>query len=429
MTRGVRLWPLLTALHRYDKSFSTRGRGEGTLIDAPILAYLIETPSGRILVDVGCDYRKLSDPALRARWFERPDSMLPVPSMNEEQRIPSYLERLGLSIRDVDAVVLTHFHFDHAGGLHDFLHADVHVHEREVAAAREPADSVYFSDEIDVPAHFRVHSAELDVYPGVRVIETPGHTAGHVSVLVELSGGPVLLAGDAADLSENIDQEIAPGLCYRDDPEPAIRSIQKLKEVCELHAHILEEGPVALLHRIVDSMIDDYAPELAEIEDQMDELEEEVILGAGDNLVRPILAMKRDLAGLRRVLIPQRDVVGRLARREFSQVSNEMAYRFRDVYDHLVRYSDEAAMFQDRVTGILEGYLSSISNRLNQVMKVLTVMSTIFLPLTVLTGMWGMNVPLPAFPGGEHAQFWWVFGLMVTIIGGMLVVFRRKRWI
>ena len=207
------------------------------------------------------------------------------------------------------------------------------------------------------------------------------------------------------------------------------RSIQKLKEVCELHTHILEEGPVALLHRIVDSMIDNYAPEMAEIEDQMDDLEEEAILGASDNLVRPILALKRDLAGLRRVLIPQRDVVGRLARREFPQISNEMAYRFRDVYDHLVRYSDEAALFQDRVTGILEGYLSSISNRLNQVMKVLTVMSTIFLPLTVLTGMWGMNVPLPAFPGGEHIQFWWVAGIMTTIIGVMLAVFRRKRWI
>jgi magnesium transporter len=207
------------------------------------------------------------------------------------------------------------------------------------------------------------------------------------------------------------------------------RSIQKLKEVCEMHSHILEEGPVALLHRIVDSMIDNYAPEMAEIEDQMDDLEEEAILGARENLVRPILAMKRDLAGLRRVLIPQRDVVGRLARREFPQISNEMAYRFRDVYDHLVRYSDEAAMFQDRVTGILEGYLSAISNRLNQVMKVLTVMSTIFLPLTVLTGMWGMNVPLPHFPGSEPAQFWWIGGIMCAITLAMLAVFRRKHWI
>ena len=207
------------------------------------------------------------------------------------------------------------------------------------------------------------------------------------------------------------------------------RSIQKIKDLCVQHVHILEEGPVALLHRIVDSMIDNYAPEMEEIEKQMDGLEENAILGAADNLVRPILAIKRDLAELRRVVIPQRDVVGRLARREFPQISNEMAYRFRDVYDHLVRYSDEATMFQDRVTGILEGYLSAISNRLNQVMKVLTVVSTIVLPMTVLTGLWGINVPLPRFAGGDGVQFWWLVGIMAAITVAMLAIFRRKRWI
>ncbi|HEY3161223.1 MAG TPA: magnesium/cobalt transporter CorA [Vicinamibacterales bacterium] len=207
------------------------------------------------------------------------------------------------------------------------------------------------------------------------------------------------------------------------------RSIQKVKDLCRQHAHILEEGPVALMHRIVDSMVDNYAPELAEIEEQMDELEDKAVLGEGENLMRPILAIKRDLSALRRVVIPQRDVVGRLARREFPEISNEMAYRFRDVYDHLVRYSDEAVMFQDRVTGILEGYLSAISNRLNRVMKVLTVVSTIVLPMTVLTGLWGMNVPLPHFAGTDVAQFWWVVGIMGAITVGMLAIFRWRRWI
>jgi len=207
------------------------------------------------------------------------------------------------------------------------------------------------------------------------------------------------------------------------------RSIQKMKELCGHHAHILAEGPIALMHRIIDSMVDNYAPELAEIEEQMDELEDQAILGVGDNLVRPILAIKRDLSALRRVLIPQRDVVGRLARREFPQISTEMAYRFRDVYDHLVRYTDEAGMLQDRVTGILEGYLSAISNRLNRIMKVLTVVSTILLPMTVLTGLWGMNVPLPHFPGGEGTQFWWVVGIMGAITAVMLGIFRLNQWI
>ena len=113
---------------------------------------------------------------------------------------------------------------------------------------------------------------------------------------------------------------------------------------------------------------------------------------------------------LRRVVMPQRDVVGRLARREFPIISEALSYRFRDVYDHLVRLADEATLFQDRITSLLDAHLSFTSNRLNQVMKVLTIISTIFLPLTVLTGMYGMNVTLPHFPGGEPSQFWWIVG-------------------
>jgi magnesium transporter len=165
------------------------------------------------------------------------------------------------------------------------------------------------------------------------------------------------------------------------------------------------------------------------LEEQNDELEDEAVLGQRTDLVGQILALKRDLATLRRVLIPQRDAVGRLARREFPQISDEMAYRFRDVYDHLVRLTEEALFFQDRITGILDAHLSTVSNRLNMVMKVLTVMSTIFLPLTVLTGMWGMNVPLPMFPGGEAAQFWWISGIMAAVSITMLAVFRRMGWL
>jgi magnesium transporter len=93
----------------------------------------------------------------------------------------------------------------------------------------------------------------------------------------------------------------------------------------------------------------------------------------------------------------------RLSRREFAEIPEQLAYRFRDVYDHLVRLADEAVFLQDRVTGLLDAHLSTQSNRLNQVMKVLTVISTIFMPLTVLTSMYGMNVRLPHLPGGDPA--------------------------
>ena len=107
-----------------------------------------------------------------------------------------------------------------------------------------------------------------------------------------------------------------------------------------------------------------------------------------------------------------------------------MAYRFRDVYDHVVRSPTKRSLFQDRVTGILEVHLPTVSNRLNQVMKVLTVMSTIFLPLTVLTGMWGMNMPLPHFPGRRRGA------VLVDLRhhgrrspSAMLALFRRNDWI
>jgi magnesium transporter len=206
------------------------------------------------------------------------------------------------------------------------------------------------------------------------------------------------------------------------------RSVARLRDVCERHQRVLHEGPVGVLHRIVDTMVDNYRPALEDLEDRIATLEEHAFAGH-ERLVRQVLKLKRDLAHLRRVLIPQRDAIGRLARREFAQISDEMAYRFRDVYDHLARYAEETILLQDRVTGILEVNLSTVSNRLNMVMKVLTVMSTIFLPLTVLTGMWGMNIALPRFPGGDAAQFWWILLLMIAIAAVMLALFRRKGWV
>jgi len=128
-------------------------------------------------------------------------------------------------------------------------------------------------------------------------------------------------------------------------------------------------------------------------------------------------------------MIPERDVIARLARRDFVDISTEMSFRFRDIYDHLVRIADDALIFQDRITGMLDAHLTTASNRLNEVMKVLTVVATIFGPPTLIAGIWGMNVPLPHFPGGEDVQFWWVCGGMVLMIAGMLLAFRRKHWI
>lgn len=206
------------------------------------------------------------------------------------------------------------------------------------------------------------------------------------------------------------------------------RSIGRMRELCDRHERILGEGTVGLLHRIVDTMVDHYRPAIEGFEERLNKLEDTAFAGH-EHIVRQIIKLKRELGALRRVIIPQRDVVGRLARREFAAISDEMAYRFRDVHDHMVRYADEAMLFQERVTGVYEINLATVSNRLNSVMKVLTVMSTIFLPLTVLTGMWGMNIEIPHLPGGPAAQFWWITSTMIAIVAAMLALFRRNKWI
>jgi magnesium transporter len=206
------------------------------------------------------------------------------------------------------------------------------------------------------------------------------------------------------------------------------RSIQRLREACGQYERLLAEGPVSLAHRIVDQMVDNYRPVTEALEERVETLEERALAGRSQ-LVAQVMKVKRELAQMRRVLIPQRDAIGRLARREFPMISDEMAFRFRDVYDHVVRLADEVILFQDRMTGVLEVNLASVSNRLNQIMKVLTVMSTIFLPLTVLTGMWGMNIDLPHLPGGAGAQFWWISGIMFAVSTVMLVVFWLNKWI
>lgn len=240
MTQVKKLWPLLTATHRYDKSISTWQRGQGQLIEAPILAYLIETANGRILYDVGCDHAKISNPTARAHYYDPAVFAFGAPEMDEEHRLPHHLARLGLTPADVDVIFIGHLHFDHAGGLKELRRcgcgAEIHVQRDEMTVARSGADRAVFADDLvddaGAPLQFKLHTGEYSLVPGVQAVSTPGHTVGHMSMLIELPRGqPVLLAGDAADLQENLDDEIAPGTLWRGREAQAVQSIRKLKKL------------------------------------------------------------------------------------------------------------------------------------------------------------------------------------------------------
>jgi len=230
-----RLIPILTGRHRYDSSLSLHGRAAGTTIDAPILAYLIETAHGRVLYDVGCDYAKIADPELRRVYYGAGGFPFGPPEMHEQEKLPVLLARLGIGARDVDAVVLGHLHFDHAGGLADFAGAEIHCHADEWAAAQENGDGAYFASDFAGDHRWRLDRAERSLCAGLRLIDSPGHTAGHRSLVIEPpDGAPVILTGDAADLRENLDAEIAPGILWRDADghlreDLALASIRKLK--------------------------------------------------------------------------------------------------------------------------------------------------------------------------------------------------------
>jgi N-acyl homoserine lactone hydrolase len=237
-----RLVPILTGRHRYDASLSLYGQAPGTTIDAPILAYLIETTHGRVLYDVGCDYRKIADPALRERHYGAGGFPFGPPEMAADDRLPVLLAGIGIRPTDVDAIVLGHLHFDHAGGLGDFSGAEIHCHADEWAAARENADGAYFADDFAGQHRWRFDRDEKSLCAGLRIIDSPGHTAGHRSLVVEpASGPPVILAGDAADLQRNLDEEIAPGILWR-DPTGRLRDDLALASIRRLKALAVDEG-------------------------------------------------------------------------------------------------------------------------------------------------------------------------------------------
>ena len=209
----------------------------------------------------------------------------------------------------------------------------------------------------------------------------------------------------------------------------ASRSIEKMSDICVRNSYVMSEGPAALMHRIIDTMIDNYRPEVEKLQERLDQLEREVLNSGHRNLARRILEFKRDVTSLRRVVQPERDLVGRLGRREFGIISEPLSYRFRDVYDHLVRLNEEAMFLQDRIASLLDAHLSTVSNQLNGVMKILTVITTTFMPLTFITGLYGMNVGLPLWGMSQDDVFWLLLAVMLSISLAMLVIFRKRGWL
>lgn len=209
-----------------------------------------------------------------------------------------------------------------------------------------------------------------------------------------------------------------------------IKPIERMHDVLQRNERIFNRGPDFVAHAILDAIVDEFLPFLDRIDDEVDYLEDAIIMKPEPKSLRRILELKHSILALRRVASPQREVMLRLSRGEFSQtlISRKSQIYFRDIYDHLVRIADLSEGVRDIVGGTLDTYLSVSSNKLNEVMKALTIVSTIFLPLTLVTSLYGMNFEfMPELHWRYGYLMVWI--IMIGIIVGMLWFFRRRRWI
>jgi magnesium transporter len=191
---------------------------------------------------------------------------------------------------------------------------------------------------------------------------------------------------------------------------------------------VLDPGIDMLLHDILDRITDAYMPILDYLGEQLDEIEDKALREPTPDVLVQISEKKRELLNLRRVVGPQREVVAQLTRGEVPFIRMETRAYFRDVQDHLNRTVETVELYRDLVLGSRDIYLSSISNNLNQIMKTLTIISVIGLPMTIITGFFGMN--FEALPGIHNVWgFWIAMALMAAIDGFLIWLFKKKRWI
>jgi magnesium transporter len=200
----------------------------------------------------------------------------------------------------------------------------------------------------------------------------------------------------------------------------------------ELHGRVLHSEQF-LLFRVLDALVDSFFPLLSDIDDQLDELEADVLANPTEDQLQRMFSLKRQLVTMRKVITPQRDVFARSVEQIAELPGFELDERdyFRDVYDHLIRISDLIDSYRDLLSGATDLYLSTVSNRQNDVMKQLTVIATIFLPLSFITGFFGQNFGYLVTHLITREWTFWVVGVgsMLATCVGLLVFFHRKGWV
>lgn len=189
---------------------------------------------------------------------------------------------------------------------------------------------------------------------------------------------------------------------------------------------------ITLTYLVIDHLVDSFFEPLAELDDRIDTLEDDILRRPTEAQLGELFTMKRQLVSYRKSITPQRDLMARLLSGvdSLEQMTDEDVRYFRDLYDHLIRISDLVDSYRDLVTGVVDTHISMVSNRLNVVMKQLTIIATVFLPLSFLTGFFGQNFGYMVNGMEAHAWGFWVFGIGLEVAAtiGLLLYGRRNGW-
>lgn len=186
-------------------------------------------------------------------------------------------------------------------------------------------------------------------------------------------------------------------------------------------------GPDYLAYALIDSVVDNYFLILEKLGEKVEFVEEELVSDPGRKTLQEIHILKREMIYLRKSVWPLREVISGLERAESALIKDSTGIFLRDVYDHTIQVIDTVETYRDMLSGMLDMYLSSVSNRMNEVMKVLTIIATIFIPLTFIAGIYGMN-----FKHMPELEWRWAYFVVLAFMFGigvlMLILFKRKKW-
>jgi magnesium transporter len=207
----------------------------------------------------------------------------------------------------------------------------------------------------------------------------------------------------------------------------ALEAVDRLWHTCQTDQRRLERGADFVLYELLDLLTADYMPVIDTMDSTIDHVEDEVFADPSRHTLNTIFSLKRASLQMRRIIGPQREVLNRLARDTYSVIDAEDRIYFRDVYDHLVRLVDLNDSLRDLIGGALDTYLSVSSNRINEVMKVLTVFTALFMPVSFLAGFFGMN--FLGIPFGNNALMIGGVTLMGLVPLAMIIWFKRRGWL